>query len=371
MARRLRWTGLLPRDMAALIYLGPSFELVDIGTESVAEALDSAAAGDSADNLQETSAAAELRRAIARAGAACGASEEALRSRFLRLLGIWQRSRRHAALLEDVAANAGNLARRPAPLLFSDRVGSNMAAVSWEPLGGVAPEAAFYEIELYRHRSVPSRASRQGHEEGLERLGTFCAPGGPGARNFCLQRLEPLRWYRARVRAVGAGRSWVSSWSREVSFKTLSIKEARAAGLHVSADNFLVKSERCIHSAAIEEQSPESSEDLLPTPEEVERMRLEHVLDLLGDTTNVSNYKGVKNMLDARYCKGGWQDFVKMGSRFGRPASQREERLDRMKLVLAAEELYGHDYPKQNAWSMGPFYYEELGLHNLESAAKL
>jgi len=45
--------------------------------------------------------------------------------------------------------------------------------------------------------------------------------------------------------------------------------------------------------------------------------------------------------LDARYCQRGWPDFVQHGARYSRPPQQREERLRRMRLAIAAEDVGG------------------------------
>lgn len=78
-----------------------------------------------------------------------------------------------------------------------------------------------------------------------------------------------------------------------------------------------------------------------------------------------------KGLLDARYCKGGWQDFVRHGARYSQPPSEREQRMQRMRLVISAKDLYKPDYSDGNPWSMGPFYYEELGRLTMEAAQRV
>eukprot|EP00427_Karlodinium_veneficum_P027938 CAMPEP_0169205798 /NCGR_PEP_ID=MMETSP1016-20121227/12703_1 /TAXON_ID=342587 /ORGANISM="Karlodinium micrum, Strain CCMP2283" /LENGTH=131 /DNA_ID=CAMNT_0009282955 /DNA_START=127 /DNA_END=522 /DNA_ORIENTATION=- len=79
----------------------------------------------------------------------------------------------------------------------------------------------------------------------------------------------------------------------------------------------------------------------------------------------------VKNVLDARYCKGGWRDFVKHGARYSQPPSERGQRMQRMRLVVAAKENYQPSYSDENPWSMGPFYYEELGRLTMEASRRI
>ena len=293
-------------------------------------------------NLEEIPIAAaglELKRAIRRLA---GQSQEMMEKRLQRLLRSWLRARRGVAILQEVGV-------RPSPRLFVDRVGSNVADVSWEMLGGES-RAAFFELALLGYASHSHRMA----DPQLQKLGTFAAPGGNQARSYRFVRLESVRWHRARVRAVGPERSWVSDWSNEVSFRTMSVADAKGAGLHVASEGFLVKSERLIQKCA-------TDQDLaLPAREALQVMQVRQILG------TPQSYQAVtQKLLNARHSKGGWPDFVKQGARFSRPAALREERLKRMQLAIAAEELYGLVYPQTNEWCQGPFYYESAGLKML------
>ena len=300
----------------------------------------------SIDEVREsmTSAGFELERAIRRLA---GLSHEVMLKRLERLARGWLRSRRGVPILQEDL--------QPAPRLFVDRVGSNVADISWEPLGGGQVRAAFFEIALFGYGT----RSRRTESPQLQKLGTFAAPSG-NARSYRLVRLEPVRWHRAKVRAVGPDRSWVSEWSNEVSFRTVSLLDARDAGCHVASEAFLVKSERLIQKCVTDH----NLEGPLPLPTR-EDLRVQQVRQLLGPSTQLYGHVTTK-LLNARYSKGGWPDFVKHGARFSRPAALREERLKRMQLVIAAEELYGPAHPRANEWCQGPFYYESTGLRMLQ-----
>jgi len=347
----MRWSGLLPNGLTALVSLGSKYELLAVEVVSS----DAGLQQQDQPGLEETAAAKELWRAVARAAAGVPVGSAQACERLQRLTEVWQRSRRNTSLLrlaESDQTTAALLSSRPGPRLFAGRVGSHTVEVSWEPLGGVGLEAASYEAEVRRHRSLSSQLSSQrrgGVDQDLESLGSFHVPGGPTVRSFTLRRLQPIRWHRIRVRALGPERSWVSGWSSEVSVKTLSIEAAREAGLHVSADSFLVPSERRICAAAnwLAEAGDESP----------------------ARQAEAEVYDGypVKSLLDARACQGGWPDFVRLGARYSRPPATRDVRLHRMKLVLAAQELYNPKYSEGNPWFLGPFYYEEAGRKGLEA----
>ncbi|CAE7368860.1 unnamed protein product [Symbiodinium natans] len=298
----------------------------------------------SLDEVTLTDAGLELRRAIGRLGPSTGHSKdvkEVVHKRLERLLANWLRTRPHAVILRQTHA-------QPALRLFVDRVGSNVAEVSWELLGGRL-SVAFFEVTLLGYQ----RARRREGDPQLQKLGTFAVSGGGSVRTYCFNRLEPLRWHRARVRAVGPHKSWVSEWSNEVSFRTLSLLDAKDAGLHVVSDGFLVKSERLLQKCVTDQDVP------LPTREE---LQVRQVRQLLGASTLQSCEAATTKLLNARYSKGGWPDFVRQGARFSRPAASREERMKRMQLAIAAEELFGPVYPRNNEWCQGPFYYEPTGL---------
>eukprot|EP00927_Polykrikos_kofoidii_P026643 TRINITY_DN23689_c0_g5_i1.p1 TRINITY_DN23689_c0_g5~~TRINITY_DN23689_c0_g5_i1.p1 ORF type:complete len:355 (-),score=76.45 TRINITY_DN23689_c0_g5_i1:428-1378(-) len=289
---------------------------------------------------------------------------------------------------------------RPGPRLFVDRVGSSVAQVSWVPLGGVGEEAASFEVELRRY---PEKSGRDLHKEPrLESLGCFVVPGGTSARNQTLRRLRPLQWHRARCRAVGEGRSWVSEWSQEESFKTLSVEAARARGCRMTADGFFAPSERRVCAAvrggvasstpaaraAAEVDAPEGGaadgeggsfgypgRALLPSVEEIADLRAQVVNERLNEAFGPATESTVKEILDARHCKGGFSDYVRLGARYSRPPDTRDQRMQRMRLVLAAQEIYEPSYGS-NPWFMGPLYYEDeaagdedLGRRIVEAAA--
>jgi hypothetical protein len=353
----LYWRDLLPKGLNLVISLGPRYELADL---QVIEADDESHQSDQL-LYEETSFAGELHRAVARSFAGRSASIDVVgtRDRLQRLKDVWQRSRRGAPLirpkltsLRSPTISASSSLRLK---MFVDRVGSHTAEVSWVLLGSGpdGEEVKSYELEILQHRTsttsynrikLRSRSStRDNAQDGLESLGSFQV-GGETSRTFVARRLEPLRWYRLRIRAIGTRRSWISPWSEEVPFKTISIEDAKAAGIYVSPEKFLVASERQIQAiAALRDPLDDEMEDM-------------------------PGYAFAKDVLDARYTKSGWTDFVRLGSRYSRPAATREQRLRRMKLVLAAQECYSQDLLDGNHWSMGPFYYERVGLKQMKRA---
>jgi len=322
----------LPKDRCVLVHLGTSLELLDL--------LD--LEGQRTPRLEDlqgfalNSKGRELKKAIERVGRGDVAD---LRSGLQKLLGHWKKMHRRSAVLEATEAT------RFGPRVFVDRVGSNTADLSWEVLEEVTE--GFFEVALFGYSG-----------NGLTQLGNFRVEGGSAARSFRLVRLQALRWYRVRVRSLAPQRRWISAWSNEVPFRTVSLADAKASGRVVNSSNFLVKSEQLLRLCVDDSQiGPEIST-------EMERMKVEFVRDLLGTVGSQSSETATNNLLDARYCQRGWPDFVKHGLRYARPKEQREERLRRMRLAIAAEELYGA-YPSQNAWCQGPFYYEETGMKNM------
>merc|ERR1712100_573641 len=164
-------------------------------------------------------------------------------------------------------------------------------------------------------------------------------------RSFKLRRLEPERHYYAKVRAVGP--AWQSEWSGEVSFKTLSVEAARDAGHHFTADGFLIQSERRIAAAVGqpgEAALPSDFDDL-------------NVNAMLNEALGPAGHGALKDLLDAR-SSSGWKNFVHSGSRYSQPVEERERRMRRLRLVIAAQEYYDEELVSGNPWSMGPFYYE-------------
>ena len=297
-----------------------------------------------------TDAGLQLIRAISRLVGSSRHSDEVVQQRLQRLLRSWRRTRPCAAILQHAQ-------NQNAPRLFVDHVGCNLADVSWELLGRAQTSAAFFEVGLFGYGNRKPRKTRSEAEadaDPLQRLGTFAAPGGGSARSFQLQRLEPLRWHRVKVRAVGLHKSWVSDWSNEVSFRTLSLQDAQDAGLRIASEGFLVKSERLIQKCVTNQN--------VSLPSREERM-VRRVRQLLG--ASQSYEAATTKLLHARYSQGGWPDFVKQGAKFSRPAASRDERMKRMQLAIAAEELYGPVYPRGNEWCQGPFYYESAGLKTL------
>jgi len=159
--------------------------------------------------------------------------------------------------------------------------------------------------------------------------------------------------------------------------KTLSVEDARASGHVLTSDPFLVRSERQIRAAVRSEgisgsilAGEEDVASLLPTAAEVRQMRARAISERLNDAFGPSSDKAVKDLLDARSCQTGWSSFVRLGAKYSRPPETREQRMQRMRLVIAAQELYDSEYAEGNPWSMGPFYYEDIGLAAMEAAAR-
>lgn len=353
---RVHWPGLLPLGLEAVIVLEPhSLELlnVEILPEGACDPVDSLLAG-----LEEAPVASELRRAIARCGRGAPDSHM-LEARLARLVSSWRRSaRRSQPVLRPVSSGGfqSSEAFRRGPRIFLDRVGSNSAKVSWIVVGDLEADATAFEVELFGHRSQPGVEA----DEDLrgEQLGRFIVPGGSKARAYTLRRLRPLRQHRARVRALGPRKNLMSAWSDEVSFMTLSVEAARAAGHRMTADGFFAQSEHRICESVCGGNGEDPLEAALG--------------DILSSALGAEDKAGaVKGLLDARYCKGGWRDFVRHGARYSQPPSERERRMQRMRLVISAKDLYKPDYSDGNPWSMGPFYYEELGRLTMEAAQRV
>eukprot|EP00929_Paragymnodinium_shiwhaense_P049422 TRINITY_DN24929_c0_g1_i1.p1 TRINITY_DN24929_c0_g1~~TRINITY_DN24929_c0_g1_i1.p1 ORF type:complete len:524 (+),score=131.56 TRINITY_DN24929_c0_g1_i1:64-1635(+) len=117
-----------------------------------------------------------------------------------------------------------------------------------------------------------------------------------------------------------------------------------------------------------------SRERLLPSRAEVASLRTEALTEQLNDAFGppVASGTTVKDLLDARYAQGGWRDFVRSGSRCGLgPPEKRDERLQRMRLVIAAKELYEPGLADGNPWFMGPLHYgEETGDAEIEGLSR-
>lgn len=184
-----------------------------------------------------------------------------------------------------------------------------------------------------------------------------------------LRRLRPLEYYRVRVRALGPHRTWVSAWSVEVSLKTLSMAAARAANHEMTAERFFVPSERRIASVVMgsDTVAGDAALDVLPTAEELSELRARDICDRLNSALGPLDRDAVKDLLDARLCAGGQKEFVKAGARYSQPSAEREQRMRRMRLAIAAQELYKPAYADGNPWCMGPFYYEEAGMQTMDA----
>ncbi|CAK9016019.1 Chromosome-associated kinesin KIF4B (Chromokinesin-B) [Durusdinium trenchii] len=271
---------------------------------------------------------------------------------FEKLRRLWRKTKKKLAILE------ASTPTRAGPRAFVDQVGSNAALVSWEVLEHLTE--GFFEVVLLGYqertertsvtRSVPRTSSPR-----VAKLGMFRVEGGHTARSYRLGKLQALRWYRVRVRSVGPRKGWISEWSNEVAFRTMSLSAARDSGLLVNSSNFLVKSERllrhCVDDSTILEATAE------------ERNKIQVVRDILGASGAQTSASATSNLLGARYGQKGWPDFVKNGSRFSRPANQREQRMRRVRLAVAAIELYGPNYPLQNEQHLPASYLARLERH--------
>jgi len=311
----------------------------------------------SAEGLEEAPVASELRRAITRC--ARGSPDiQVLQTRLARLVAFWRRSSRSSQPVLQPRSSDAAVFRR-GPRIFLDRTGSNAAEISWIVVGDLETVAAAFEVELFGHRSPSSHPRGGDGADSLlgEHLGRFLVPGGSAARSHTLRRLRPLRRHRARVRALGPRKEWMSAWSDDVSFMTLSVEAAQEAGHRMTADGFFARSEQRI-CRSVCGGGGDSLEQALG--------------DILGSALGAEGKaSAVKNLLDARSCKDGWQDFVRHGARYSQPPSERQQRMQRMRLVLSSKELYKPEYADGNAWSMGPFYYEEVGRLTMEAAQRV
>lgn len=367
--QRLAWPGILPFGLEAAVTLGPEGQLLALEALDAAEGLPREVEG-----WEETLAAAELRRGIVRCVA--GVTDQlAVCTRLRRFAAVWQRSRPAVVLwrptLLPLAAHL-----RQGPRVWVERVGRHLAEVSWSPSSDMADEVDSFEVKVRRYRdrhpSTRTFAGAGGHlcdDPRFESLGCFSAPGGAEARSYTLHRLRPSEWHRVCVRALGPGRSWASAWSTEEAFKTISVEGA--------ADAFLAISERRIcagtcgtYDSSIGAPDSLSGSRLSDSVSDSSISTRVEVVDQLNTALGLMNYHcAVKELLDARLYRGGQSEFVRLGARYSRPPETRELRMQRLRLVIAAKELYGSQYAEGNAWSMGPFYAEEVGRHMLESIA--
>ncbi|CAJ1340788.1 unnamed protein product [Effrenium voratum] len=198
------------RDRAVLVTLGANLELLDLqlGSDEAAAELDAVP------GFAVSQAGRELTRALERHALAHDAADS-----LQKLLIRWRKTRRSDPILEAVGAS------RPGPRVFVDRVGRrNLADLSWEVL---APDVAggFFEVALFGY--APRAAVSASASPRLRQLGSFRVPGNSAARGHRLTRLQPQRWYRVQVRSVGPRKRWVSQWSAEVPFRTLSTSAAK------------------------------------------------------------------------------------------------------------------------------------------------
>jgi len=368
---------------------------------------------------------AALEALLARRAAGELASTEAFLAEVAALHGL------HGGEEEEASPAPPSPERRPprrGPRLRAERVGCNTVDVSWELVeasaGIVEEEVAGFEVELLRPRNAgqapppagpsrrrpastpaparaatgrggggggqpqqqqpPSIASRAAQERadaaeeaaaskeqlralGLTSLGRSLVPGGGAARRHRFRRLAPMQWYRVRVRAIGLRRSWVSEWSEQLPFKTITVQAAKAAGLHFTASALLAPSERRLQAAvgggssraAAAAAAAGRPEDASSEEEEEEAplFDCEAVVAGLTRAFGAEGEKVVKDLLDARLASQGWRRFSQFGSRHGCPPETREARMRRTRLAVVAQELYGPGCADGNPWFMGPFFY--------------
>lgn len=287
--------------------------------------------------MVETRSAARLRRGIARTVA--GTTDVTImRERLLRFAAVWRQRCTEALLKVQGQEGDGDDLQRMGIRLFGEGATSNAVTVSWQVLGGPAPGNVFFEVNV---------------RAGVQSLGSFSVPGGDGACSFTVRRLQPLRWHRVRCRAVRQRpHEGASAWSNEVALKTVSLEDAVAAGRPVTADRFFAESERAINGLV---------RGLAPGDGEVGAVTrgTNAGMGALGDIA-------VKDLLDARSYRGGCREFARCGMRYSRQPESRDIRLRRMRIAVAAQELYPPEYAHGNAWSMGPFYHEARGRKLLE-----
>lgn len=335
--RRLVWSGLLPRGLLTVVALSDDWKLIGLSVGDDTIGMDEVDL-DVPEGMMETAAWERLRRGIARTVSGA-TSAMSVQERLQRFTALWRRSS-SAPLLEARELPAGQPGQAAAfgVRLFSEHSTSNTVTVSWQLLGNPVHDV-FFEISL---------------RSGAQNLGSFVAPGGRDARSFTARHLQPLRWHRVRCRAVQHSDQRVASeWSNEVSLKTGSLEEAKAAGRPMTADRFFVESEQGICALVRGEGQPGDAGDAT--------LGLNGAVGALGDVA-------VKDLLDARSCQGGWREFARCGMRYSRPRAGRDERLRRTRISIAAQELYGTEYSSGNHWFMGPFYSETAGKTVLEQA---
>merc|ERR1711920_218911 len=90
---------------------------------------------------------------------------------------------------------------------------------------------------------------------------------------------------------------------------------------------------------------------LLPSPAEIADLRLQHIGGLLNYALGATSGDGVKELLDARTCRGGSSEFARFGMRYSHLPEHKERRRLRLRLTIAAKELYGDSYTEGNLWS--------------------
>eukprot|EP00405_Crypthecodinium_cohnii_P020576 CAMPEP_0206468244 /NCGR_PEP_ID=MMETSP0324_2-20121206/29499_1 /ASSEMBLY_ACC=CAM_ASM_000836 /TAXON_ID=2866 /ORGANISM="Crypthecodinium cohnii, Strain Seligo" /LENGTH=429 /DNA_ID=CAMNT_0053941635 /DNA_START=21 /DNA_END=1310 /DNA_ORIENTATION=- len=412
---QLRWGGLLPLGLSLELSIGPGFLLLGL-TASVAGT--EAGAEEVPEGFEVTSSAADVKRAVRRSCAGA-TTRPAVLERLRRCCSAWRHSRGSAAILQlaerSAAAAAAGAQGAPGALggrlpaaapeslrtrLFLERAGCQTARLSWEVLSGEAEaDAAKWEIELL---TLQRSTHNTGDEVGLRSLGCTLVPGGLSVREFVFRRLRPLTWHHARLRAVGPGRRWASVWSDELSFKTTSLEEAKAAGRQFDANSVLVPSELRLLAAvaartagsdastqsAEEENDDDGDEDVEEEEEDDDGEEMDLSPEASGLDTGSSMLApfseseasiwssrimpqvleaavggsldadtALVELLRARKYQDGCRSFVNGGMKYSQPSSTRDMRLRRAKLVLASKLLYDPNLTEGNPWFMGPFYY--------------
>lgn len=219
-----------------------------------------------------------------------------------------------------------------APTDFSvRRVSSKKIEVSWRSRW--AAESFEIEAKAYNFEKVD--------ENGLPVEERVCHRVLPGVdRSYVFTTLRSSRVHLIYLRAlIGTLSSeWIATKART------SPLLAPGYPRPPRDQSFLVPSEKNVKRA---QSAPRNITGQMP----------DVPLGLTGEETTV------RELLRARKYRTG-KDFY-MSSAVGRPKSQQDERIRRMRMVVTHMDMYGTHYMNDNRWSMGPFYTEERGRRNL------
>merc|ERR1719506_1100564 len=229
-----------------------------------------------------------------------------------------------------------------APRLRVSNVSASCAEVVWFLPGqpGTVPDVTGFELEVsaFRFDTSAARGCNQPERFVLRE----CSRKLSGEiRSWIVRDLRSSRLHKMRIRAWRGDE--VSLWSNDVTATTLRAdgptRDKSAGALSARESSFLGRSPRRAQASEALLGEEEGGEDLA------------HLLDeALGPVAPETAQRHVLNARNSR----SWQDYLSMGQA-GRPASNADERKERMRQVLLASET--QDMKSMSGkWHVGPFY---------------